>query len=100
MLEELSVEVIIDKILERRNSCSYRDIYDACEKYCKKHSKVYIDKSSDAIDSYVYEDINKYWVDKQGIIHKQMIFRCPCCNTPHRKYPNILEYEKLINKFL
>ena len=97
-MDELCVEEIIDAVLEKQDSCTYREIYDACEKYCKKHKRIYVDSSGDNIDAYLYGDINKYWVDKHEIIHKQVIFTCPFCGDKHRKYPDVETYEKLIQK--
>ena len=98
MLNELSVEEIIDAILEKQDSCTYLEIYDACEEYCKKHRGIYIDKSGDTVDYYLYGDINKYWVDKHYIIYKQVIFVCPLCDIPHRKYPEVEKFNVLTAK--
>jgi len=96
--DEIGVDEIIDAILEKQDSCTFREVYNTCVQYCKKHKGIYIDDSGDTIDAYVYDDINKYWVDEHHIIHKQVFFTCPFCEVKHRKYPNVEAYNKLIKK--
>ena len=97
-MKEIDADVIIDAILEKQDTCTYREIYDACWKYEEEHPGTYIDKTGKCVDYYLYTYIDKYWVDrKTDIIHKQVLHTCPLCNVKHRKFPDVETFNKIVN---
>jgi hypothetical protein len=93
---EISADEIIDKLLKKKDSCTMREVYDACMKYRKKHTDTYIDASGDTVDYYIQANPDKYWWDyKAQLIRKQEILMCPLCEDKHRKYPNTEKFSRL-----
>ena len=95
-MNEIDVDVIIDAILEKQDTCTYRDIYDACLVYEEKHPGTYIDKCGDTLDYYLYTYTYRYYVDKNHVIYKQVEYTCPFCNAKHMKFPDVETYNKFL----
>jgi hypothetical protein len=97
-MKEEDITIILDALLKEKNSCTILELYAAARKYMEDHKDTYIDISGDTVDYYLYGYQDEYYYDNKGnIVYKQDAVCCKFCGTYHRKYPNIENFNAIIN---
>ena len=96
-MESLDFDDTILILLEKKDTCTKKEISSYVRKFAKNGGKVWIDD----IDSAFAECMNngnpdKYWWDSDvKLFRKQEILICPLCDVPHRKYPQVEKFSRL-----
>jgi len=99
MKAELNIETVLEEIFEKQDCCTIHELYDAVEKYNKKHLNTYVFCYDDDLQYYININKDIYWWDnKYEVIRKQEVINCPCCDRKMYRYPNVTLFE-IVKKY-
>jgi hypothetical protein len=99
-MKEINADVVLRKILKKKDSCTARELNEWKDTYNKKHPNGYVDICKDTIIWAVENNPDEFYWGGEGdegiTVIKQEIIYCPVCGDKHRKYPNTEAFELLI----
>jgi hypothetical protein len=95
-MKEITVEPLLDKHFETKETCTMQELYHLVEDYRKKHPNVYVMYDRDYLHTVLEQHKDKfYWDSNANLIRKQYEIKCLCCGTTHKQYPDVEKFEKI-----